>query len=74
MDIDKKHIIIIEGKECVAMRHVKKLTGYGSSNIYHLVNRGVINRIKRGGTHLYELASIRGYIGNDDANKAGNIQ
>jgi hypothetical protein len=49
-------------KEYVSMRRAKEISGYGSSNIYRLVESGDIERVKRGSTHVYNLADIERYI------------
>jgi hypothetical protein len=54
--------VVMHGEEYVSMRRTTEMTGYGPSNIYRLVDTGVIRRVKRGCTHVYNLADIERYI------------
>lgn len=58
----KPETVVMYGKEYVSMRKAKEITGYGSSNIYRLVETGTVERVKRGNTHVYNLADIERYL------------
>jgi len=54
--------IVLHGEMHVSMCKATEMTGYGQSNIYRLVESGNIKRVKRGATHVYNLADIERYI------------
>lgn len=57
----KVDTVVMYGKEYISMRRAKEITGYGSSNIYRLVEAGIVERVERGSTHVYNLADIERY-------------